>query len=107
MTDQSAKAIIKESFDYETCKDISNSGVEGIAKSYSSQEQTIPFYDQYKQEIIDTIVESLGNESFNEMSDNSDDINEFKHECTHTFIQLVAMEKVDEIDNAEAEELGF
>ena len=102
---KSAKEIIKETYDYETCKEIYDSGVEGNARDYSTQEQTIPFYDQFKQEIIDYIVDSLGQSKFDELSDETDDINEFKHECAQTFILFIAMEKVHETDEKDLEDL--
>jgi len=101
---QSAIDVIKDTYDYETCKEIVNHGCKsGVCSQHIYYADTLRFFEQYAQEITDEVVCSFGTDYLKELFDNNDaDLDAYLNDLTWTFIELVAMGVVD---NKEEQEL--
>ena len=91
---------IKATYDYETCKEIVNHGCEsGVCHEHIYYGDTIKFFDTYEDEVTDYIKDCLGVEALSEILEANDgSLDLYKNDITWTFIELVAMEVVDEVE---------
>ena len=103
----SAYDVIKDTYDYETCKEIVEHGcVSGVAHDHIYYKDTADFFDKYEDEMIEYITDTLGEDSLKEIwGKNPNYINGYKNDVTWSFIELVAMSIVDGIDSLEDDEL--
>ena len=91
---------IKATYDYETCKEIVNHGCEsGVCSQHIYYGDTIKFFDTYEDEIVAFIIDSVGADGLGEiLAKNDGDLDMYKNDCTWCFIEFVAMEGVDDVD---------
>ena len=96
----SAYDVIKDTYDYETCKEIVEHGcVSGVAHDHIYYKDTLSFFDKYEDEMIKYITDTLGEDVVKEMwTNNSNNITGYKNDVTWSFIELVAMSIVDSQD---------
>ena len=93
----SAYDVIKDTYDYETCKEIVEHGcVSGVATDHIYYKDTVAFFDKYEDEMIKHINDTLGEDVVKEMwTKHSNNITGYKNDVTWSFIELVAMSVVD------------
>ena len=73
----------------------------------SPQEDTVSFYDEYSDDINDYIRDAIGSEFLTETFDNNEgNLTGYKNDIVWTFIELYAMELIDNINNEEMEITG-
>ena len=103
----SAYDVIKDTYDYETCKEIVEHGcVSGVAHDHIYYKDTAAFFDKYEDEMIDYITDTLGDDVINSLwNENTGSISGYKNDLVWTFIELVAMSIVDGVDSLEDDEL--
>ena len=103
----SAYDVIKDTYDYETCKEIVEHGcVSGVAHDHIYYYQTKLFFDKYEDEMIEYITDTLGDDVINSLwNENTGSISGYKNDLVWTFIELVAMSIVDGVDSLEDDEL--
>ena len=100
---QSAIDNIKATYDYETCKEIVDHGCQsGVCSEHIYYGDTIKFFDNHEDEIIEYIADTLGGDMNEKLwNDNPCHIYGYKNDTVWTFIELVAMLVVDEYDEQE------
>ena len=105
---QTAFDVIKDTYDYETCKEIVNHGCEsGVCSQHIYYADTIRFFEQYPDEIPRELVDNFGVEFLKEVFNNNDaNLDYYMNDLTWTFIELVAMRVVDEFESTTQEELS-
>ena len=103
----SAYDVIKDTYDYETCKEIVEHGcVSGVATDHIYYKDTLSFFDKYEDEMIEYIADTLGGEANEDLwTRNTCNITGYKNVVTWSFIELVAMSIVDGVDALEDDEL--
>ena len=105
ITMQSAIDNIKATYDLETCKEISEHGCQsGVCTQHIYYGDTIKFFETYEEEITNHLESCLGMEALVEFFESSNaSLDVYKNTCTWAFIEMVAMQVVDD---AEAQELS-
>ena len=105
---QTAFDVIKDTYDYETCKEIVNHGCEsGVCSQHIYYVDTIRFFEQYPDEITRELVDNFGTDYLKEVFNNNDaNLDHYMNDLTWTFIELVAMRVVDEFESTTQEELS-
>ena len=100
---QSAIDNIKATYDYETCKEIVDHGCQsGVCSQHIYYGDTIKFFDSYANEVTEYIKDTLGVEVLSEtLEANDGNLDMWKNDLTWTFIELVAMQVVDEKEEQE------
>ena len=100
MKNQTAHSLITNTYDYETCKEIVSHGCEsGVCSQHIYYGDTIKFFDTYADEVTEYIKDVLGTEVLSQtLYHNDGDLDLYKNDITWTFIELVAMEVVDEVE---------
>jgi hypothetical protein len=95
---QSAIDNIKDAYDYETCKEIVDHGCQsGVCSQHIYYGDTIKFFDTYADEVTNYIKDALGVEVLSDtLYHNGGDLDAWKNDLTWAFIELVAMQVVDE-----------
>ena len=103
----SAYDVIKDTYDYETCKEIVEHGcVSGVAHDHIYYKDTLSFFDKHEDEMIEYITDTLGDEAIDSLwNQNTSNITGYKNDVTWSFIELVAMSIVDSVDALEDDEL--
>ena len=103
----SAYDVIKDTYDYETCKEIVEHGcVSGVAHDHIYYKDTLSFFDKYEDEMIEYITDVLGEDGVDSLwNNNTSNIQGYKNDVTWSFIELVAMSIVDGVDALEDDEL--
>ena len=103
ITMQSAIDNIKATYDYETCKEIVDHGCQsGVCSEHIYYGDTIKFFTKYPDEITGYIKDVLGVEVLKELFNQNDgDLDMYMNDMTWTFIELVAMQVVDEKEEQE------
>jgi hypothetical protein len=104
---QSAFDVIQDTYDYETCKEIVNHGCQsGVCFQHIYYGDTIKFFDNYEDEIIEYIADSVGGDMNERLwNDNPCNITGYKNDTVWAFIELVAMLVVDEYESTTCEEM--
>ena len=104
--ESSAFDVIKDTYDYETCKEITEHGcVSGVATSHVYYKDTVAFFDKYEDEITTHISETLGDDVLPKLfKDANASLTSYKNAVTWSFIELVAMDTVDNKDKKELED---
>ena len=105
---QTAYNSVQSSYDIDTLKEIVEHGcVSGVAHDHIYYHQTLSFFDDNEDEIIEYIADTLGGE-FNEeiWYKNPCNITGYKNDITWTFVELVASQLVDEYEDTTNQELS-
>ena len=99
---QSAFDTIIDTYDYETCKEIVNHGCQsGVCSQHIYYGDTIKFFTKHAEEITSFIKDSLGVEVLKDIFGNGDgDLDQYMNDLTWVFIELVAMQVVDDYEDA-------
>ena len=100
------RKVITDMYDFETCKEIVNNGcVSGVCTQHIYYADTISFFDKYEAEILSEITEILGVDTLVDIFKEHDaDYNAYRNDCTWTFIELVAMDVVTEMERIQYEQ---
>ena len=98
---------IKEDYDYEDAKEIVNHGCQsGVCFKHIYYGDTIAFFDRYEDEIIEFIIDNVGNDVLLDLfTDANYDLKCYKNNVTWAFIELVAGQIVDEYESTTCEEM--
>ena len=106
MTFKSAKEVIRNVYTIDELNDIVEHGcASGCAHQHIYYSDTVSFYDEYSDEIVDNIVDAIGSEFLTETFDNNEgNLTGYKNDIVWTFIELYAMDLIDNINNEELEE---
>ena len=98
--------VIKNVYTIEELNDIVEHGcASGCASNHIYYTDTVSFYDKYSVEIDDYIRGAIGSEFLTETFDNNEgNLTGYKNDIVWTFIELYAMELIDNIDNEELED---
>ena len=99
---------IKEDYDYEDALEIVNNGCQsGVCFKHIYHGDTIAFFDRYEDEIIEYIIDNVGNDVLLDLfTDANYDLKGYKNNVTWAFIRIVAAEIVDEYESTTCEELS-
>ena len=103
----SAYDVIKDTYDYETCKEIVEHGcVSGVAHDHIYYKDTLSFFDKYEDEVTKYITDTLGEDTVKDLwNKHPNNITGYKNDMTWTFIELVAMSVKDAQDALKDDEL--
>ena len=103
--DEKAFDVIKNAYTIEELNDIVEHGcASGCAHQHIYYTDTVSFYDEYSDTIDDYIRNVIGSEFLTETFDNNEgNLTGYKNDIVWTFIELYAMELIDNIDNEEFE----
>ena len=95
--------VIKNDYTIEELNDIVEHGcASGCASNHIYYTDTVSFYDQYSDDINDYIRDAIGSEFLTETFDNNEgNLTGYKNDIVWTFIELYAMELIDNINNEE------
>ena len=95
--------VIKNQYTIDELNDIVEHGcASGCARHHIYYQETVSFYDQYSVEIDDYIRDAIGSEFLTETFDNNEgNLTGYKNDIVWTFIELYAMELIDNINNEE------
>jgi len=105
---QTAYNSVQSSYDIDTLKEIVEHGcVSGVAHDHIYYHQTLSFFEDNEDEIIEYIADTLGGE-FNEelWTNNPCNITGYKNDTVWTFVELVASQLVDEYEDTTCQELS-
>ena len=94
---QSAIDVIKDTYDYETCKEIVDHGCQsGVCSQHIYYADTIRFFDEHEGEITDFVLDSAAAQFVGEvLAQHKGDLDAYKNDMTWAFIEFVAMDVVD------------
>ena len=100
---QSAIDVIKDTYDYETCKEIVDHGCQsGVCSQHIYYADTIRFFDEHEGEITDFVVDSADAQFVGEvLAQHKGDLDAYKNDMTWAFIEFVAMDVVDNVHDQE------
>ncbi len=103
---QSAFDTIKDTYDYETCKEIVNHGCQsGVCHEHIYYGDTVKFFEQHAEEITRELVDNFGTDFLKETFNSNDaNLTCYMNDLTWAFIELSAMRIIDEIENTTQEE---
>ena len=98
--------VIKNDYTIEELNDIVEHGcASGCASNHIYYTDTVSFYDQHEYDIVSYIRDAIGAEFVTETFDNNEgNLTGYKNDIVWTFIELYAMELIDNIDNEELED---
>ena len=96
----SAFDSIKESYDLDTLREIVEHGCSsGVATNHIYYNQTVSFFDDNEEEIVEYVSDTFGEEYLVEVFKNSNaDLLSYKNGIVWCFIELVASQLVDEFE---------
>ena len=97
--------VIKNQYTIDELNDIVEHGcASGCANNHIYYSDTVSFYDQHEDAICEYIRDAIGSEFLTETFDNNEgNLTGYKNDIVWTFIELYAMELIDNIDNEEFE----
>ena len=100
---QSAFDVIKNQYTIDELNDIVEHGcASGSAHSHIYYSDNVSFYDNYSDDIVEYITDAIGSEFLTETFDNNEGmLTGYKNDIVWTFIELYAMELIDNINNEE------
>ena len=103
---QSAIDVIKDTYDYETCKEIVDHGCQsGVCSEHIYYADTVRFFDTHEDEIDTYVRDVLGDEELGEIFKASNYvIREYKNNMVWAFIELTASLIVDQYESTTCEE---
>ncbi len=99
---------VKESYDIDTLREIVEHGcVSGVAHDHIYYSETVAFFDEHEDEIIEYIDDTLGEEITESIWNNNPcNITGYKNDTVWTYVELVASQLVDEYEDITCEELS-
>ena len=103
---QSPFDVIKNQYTIDELNDIVEHGcASGCAHQHIYYSDTVKFFDRYEDTICEYITDAIGSEFLTETFDNNEgNLTGYKNDIVWTFIELYAMELIDNIDNEELED---
>ena len=104
----SAYDTIKNEYDIDTLREIRDHGCQsGVANSHIYYTQTVSFFDEHEDEMIDYINDIYGEEITAEVwNNNPNNINGYKNDLVWTYIELVANTLVEQYEDITCEEMN-
>ena len=98
--------VIKNVYTIDELNDIVKHGcASGCAHQHIYYSDNVSFYDKYEDDIVEYITDAIGSEFLTETFDNNEgNLTGYKNDIVWTFIELYAMELIDNIDNEELED---
>jgi len=99
---------IKKQYDIDTLREISDHGcVSGVANHHIYYNQTVSFFDDNEEEIVEYVSNNLDEDYLVECFKNNDaQLRLYKNDIVWTFVELVASQLVDEFESTTQEELS-
>ena len=99
---------VRDSYDIDTLREIVEYGCSsGIANQHIYYSETVSFFDNYEDEIIEYITDTLGDEMIEEIwNANPCNITGYKNDTVWTYVELVASQLVDEYEDTTCQELS-
>ena len=99
---QSAFDTIINTYDYETCKEITRHGCQsGVCSEHIYYADTVKFFEKHAEEITGYIKDTLGVELMKDLFGKSEgDFTYYMNDMTWCFIELVAQHVVDDYEDA-------
>ncbi len=96
----SAFELIKNTYDLDTLKEIRDHGcISGAATEHIYYSQTVDFYDEHEEEIVEFIRDNLGEEHFAYVMEKAEgNLKLYKNDLTWCFVEFVAMQLLDEFE---------
>ena len=106
MTKKTAHSIIANTYDHETCKEIVSNGCEsGVCSQHIYYGDTIKFFDNHEAEVLSYVRDILGVETLVDIFKQHDACYDaYRNDVVWTFIELVAMDVVTEMEKLEWEQ---
>ena len=106
MKNQTAHSLITNTYDYETCKEIVSHGCEsGVCSQHILYGDTISFFDNHEAEVLSYVRDILGVETLVDIFKQHDACYDaYRNDVVWTFIELVAMDVVTEMEKLEWEQ---
>ena len=104
----SAYDTIKEQYDIDTLREISQHGCQsGCANNHIYYTQTVKFFDKHEDEIIEYLADTYGGSYSEEVwSNNTNHINGYKNDIVWGYIDSVAYEIVEQYEDITCEEMN-
>ena len=105
---QSAFDTIKNEYDIDTLREIRDHGCSsGVANNHIYYTQTVKFFDEHEDEMIEYIADTLGGEINEDIWErNPNHINGYKNDLVWTYIELVANTLVEQYEDITCEEMN-
>ena len=99
---------IKDQYDLDTLREIMEHGCQsGVATNHIYYNQTVSFFDDNEDEIVEYVSDTLGDDYLVEVFKNNDaHLTSYKNDMCWTFVELVAGQIVDEFESTTQEELS-
>ena len=104
----SAFDTIKNEYDIDTLREIRDHGcASGVANNHIYYTQTVSFFDEHEDEMIDYINDIYGEEiNYEVWERNPNHINGYKNDLVWTYIELVANTLVEQYEDITCEEMN-
>ena len=104
----SAFDTIKNEYDIDTLREIRDHGcASGVANNHIYYTQTVSFFDEHEDEMIEYIADTLGGEINEDIWErNPNHINGYKNDLVWTYIELVANTLVEQYEDITCEEMN-
>jgi len=98
--------VIKNVYTIDELNDIVEHGcASGCAHQHIYYSDNVSFYDKYEDDIVEYITDAIGSEFLTETFDNNEgNLTGYKNDIVWTFVELYAMELIDNINNEEIED---
>ena len=108
MSESLAYDVIKDQYDVDTLRDISEHGCSsGVATNHIYYYQTSKFFDQYEDEIVDYLSDNFGEEFLVDMfTDANASLTLYKNGMCWCYIECIAGQIVEEFESTTCEELS-
>ena len=105
---ETAYNSVKESYDIDTLREIVEHGCSsGVAHDHIYYNETISFFDNHEDEIIEYITDTVGDELNDELwSNNPCNIRGYKNDVVWTYVELLAQQLIEEYESTTCEELS-
>ncbi len=102
---QTAFDIIKDTYDYETCKEIVNHGCQsGVCHEHIYYGDTNRFYDNHEDEILDYFTDSYDDDFLVGLFTSAGcSLSLYKNYVTWAYIEAIACDVTSELDEQESE----
>ena len=99
---------IKDQYDLDTLREIMTHGcASGVATHHIYYSETVEFFDNNEEEIVEYISDNLGEDVLVECFKNSNaHLTSYKNDICWTFVELVAGQLIDEFESTTQEELS-
>ena len=100
---------VKEMYNIEELKEIADHGCQsGVCRQHIYYGDTIEFFTKHPEEITEFIKDTLGVEALKDVFDKNDgNLDMYMNDLTWTFIELVAMQVVDDYEDAVPDLEGY